>query len=91
MHVCYAQEARILSRTNHPNVVKFFGASFRDPVFIVEELLRSDLQALIHSNDLLPLDDVLRCVKATTCGCRNTRSACLLLAATPSSHTLPRT
>jgi hypothetical protein len=29
-------------------------------VFIVEELMQSDLSELIHNNDLLPLDDVLR-------------------------------
>jgi hypothetical protein len=29
-------------------------------VFIVEELMQSDLSELIHNNDLLPLDDALR-------------------------------
>lgn len=46
---------------SHPNIVRFYGGCIRPPVvFIVEELMQSDLSELIHNNDLLPLDDVLR-------------------------------
>jgi mitogen-activated protein kinase kinase kinase 7 len=57
------QEVRVLSRVRHPNIVRFYGGCIRPPVvFIVEELMQSDLSELIHNNDLLPLDDVLRWV-----------------------------
>jgi serine/threonine protein kinase len=58
---CLIQEVRVLSRVRHPNIVRFYGGCIRPPVvFIVEELMQSDLSELIHNNDLLPLDDVLR-------------------------------
>ncbi|KAJ9535030.1 hypothetical protein QJQ45_029700, partial [Haematococcus lacustris] len=75
-------ETRILSRVRHPNIVKFYGGCIRPPVvFLVEELLlvrreeeqyqqhgRSDLSELVHNNNLLPLDDVLRIGKDIASG-----------------------
>lgn len=64
------QEARILSRVRHPNIVKFYGGNISPPVvFIVEELMQGDLSALVHgNNELLHLDDVLRIGKDIAMG-----------------------
>ncbi|KAJ9505882.1 hypothetical protein QJQ45_002948 [Haematococcus lacustris] len=62
-------ETRILSRVRHPNIVRFYGGCIRPPaVFLVEELLLSDLSELVHNNNLLPLDDVLRIGKDIASG-----------------------
>ncbi|KAG2449119.1 hypothetical protein HYH02_005867 [Chlamydomonas schloesseri] len=57
------QEARILAKVRHPNVVTCYGGCITDKnVFIVEELMQQNLGELIHSTGeaLLPLDTVLR-------------------------------
>ncbi|KAL6748367.1 kinase-like domain-containing protein [Haematococcus lacustris] len=62
-------EIRILSRVRHPNIVRFYGGSIRPPtVFLVEELMQIDLSKLVHDNNLLPLDDVLRIGKDIASG-----------------------
>ena len=63
MHFKNLQEVSILSRTRHPNIVRFFGGCLHPPtVFIVEELMAQDLFHLVHGQDrLLPLETVLRC------------------------------
>ncbi len=59
----------MLSRVRHQNIVRFFGGCIRPPVvFIVEELMQSDLQELVHNNALIPLDDVLRIGKDIAMG-----------------------
>ncbi|KAG2444602.1 hypothetical protein HXX76_001347 [Chlamydomonas incerta] len=57
------QEARILAKVRHPNVVTCYGGCITDKnVFIVEELMQQNLGELIHytGEALLPLDTVLR-------------------------------
>lgn len=70
-----AQEAKILSRVRHQNIVRFYGGNIRPPsVFIVEELMEHDLSSLIHnSDDPLPLDQV-RWGAGSSLACR---AACL--------------
>eukprot|EP00798_Chlamydomonas_sp_ICE-L_P032474 gene32474-17709_t len=54
------QEAKILSRVRHPNIVRFYGGSVAPPtVFIVEELMDKDLSNVAHAGDPLSLDDCL--------------------------------
>eukprot|EP00798_Chlamydomonas_sp_ICE-L_P016793 gene16793-23071_t len=56
------QEAKILSRVRHPNIVRFYGGNINPPtVFIVEELMHQDLSKLVHKSEApLPLDEVIR-------------------------------